>query len=118
MLHPTAHLASFALPTPKTTLLWAARLLSLALVATFSFSVWALVAAHAVTPDPDFMEMKGYSPEMVRMMNVSRSRNEWRGTPPPVRSPLKQILHNIWHNHPAGMMDEMGYTVIRDDSGY
>ena len=70
--------------------------------------------ANAYAPDDDLMKTKGYSPEMIRMTDVQRSRQEWREPPAPVRSPIQNAFHNVVNNNWTGSFDEFGSNIIRN----
>ena len=69
--------------------------------------------AQAETPTIDSLVQHGYSPEMVEMVTIGQSRAEWRGMPPPKRSPMKQLLQNIWTGNVTDGIDPFGYTLVR-----
>jgi hypothetical protein len=70
-------------------------------------------AVLAQTPSIDSMVEHGYSPEMIEMTTIAQSRAEWRGMAPPKRSPMKQLLQNIWTGNVTDGIDPFGYTIIR-----
>ena len=69
--------------------------------------------AQATTPTIDSLVQQGYSPEMVDMTTIAQSRAEWRGMAPPKRSPMKQLLQNVWTGNVTDGIDPFGYTIIR-----
>ncbi|MCX5919764.1 MAG: hypothetical protein NTW61_00330 [Candidatus Melainabacteria bacterium] len=69
--------------------------------------------AQATTPTIDTLYQQGYSPEMIEMTTIAQSRAEWRGIAPPRRSPMKQLLQNIWTGNLTDGIDPFGYTIVR-----
>ncbi len=90
------------------------RLMSLAFVVLTVLAIQLVpYQAQATTPAMDTLVQQGYSPEMIEMTTIAQSRAEWRGMPPPRRSPMKQLLQNIWTGNITDGIDPFGYTVIR-----
>jgi hypothetical protein len=71
------------------------------------------ITAIANTPTMETLQNQGYSPEMIDMTNVAQGRAEGRGIAPPKRTPMQQLLQNIWTNNVTDGMDPFGYTLIR-----
>lgn len=71
-------------------------------------------SAYAYSPEPELLELKGYSPQTIRVADVQKHRQEWRNAPPPLLSPTKRFFRNIFYNNWVGSMDEFGYGVIRN----
>jgi hypothetical protein len=69
--------------------------------------------SHATTPDVSHLVVKGYSPEMIEMVQVGQSRAEWREPAPAKRSPWQGFWHNAWTGEWYAQMDEPGHRVIR-----
>jgi uncharacterized protein YqiB (DUF1249 family) len=65
-------------------------------------------------PDPEFLQIKGYSPELIDVTHVQRYRQEWRYPPPPERTPSEQVLRNIYINDWLGNADPFGSYRIRE----
>ena len=90
------------------------RFMSLAFVALTVLAIQLMPhQAQATTPAIDSLVQQGYSPEMIEMATIAQSRSEWRGMPPPKRSPMKQLVQNIWTGNVTDGIDPFGYTVIR-----
>ncbi len=85
-----------------------AVLLFCALIATMNS------VAGAYAPEADFLQIKGYSPEIIDSIVTQRYRQEWRYPPPPKRRPKDQILRNIFINDPLGNIDPFGSYKIRE----
>jgi hypothetical protein len=70
--------------------------------------------ALAFEPDRDLLSIKGYSPENIDLIDVQRSRQEWKEPAPPLRTPAQQFWHNVWNNDWTGSVDTFGRSVIRE----
>jgi hypothetical protein len=70
-------------------------------------------AAHAFTPDPELLKIKGYSPAVLRVAEVERARMEWREPPQPLLPPKEKFLQNVMWNEWTGSVDEFGSQIIR-----
>ncbi len=84
--------------------------------ALFALSLSAFLAqgvSQAYAPEDDLLKIKGYSPELIRMTDTQRSRQEWREPQAPVRTPVENAFHNIFYNNWTGSFDEFGSNIIR-----
>ena len=71
-------------------------------------------AAYAYAPESDLMELKGYSPEVVKVAEKQRSRQEWRQPQAGTLTPMKRFFHNVYYGKWTEGFDEFGSQVIRD----
>lgn len=74
----------------------------------------SLLTAYAYRPEPEFLQIKGYSPETVDVTVVQSYRQEWRYPPPPKRTPTEQFWRNVFINDPLGNIDPFGSYKIRE----
>ncbi|MBX2861024.1 MAG: hypothetical protein KTR14_07305 [Vampirovibrio sp.] len=84
-----------------------------ALLGIFLGAIAFMPASFAYAPEPDVMEIKGYSPEIINTTQVQRNRQEWRKPPAPPMTPREQFFHNIYYNNWIGGVDPFGSQVIR-----
>lgn len=75
----------------------------------------AASVAHAYAPEGDLMKIKGYSPEVIEVTDIQRSRQEWRQPAAPKRTPVEKFFHNIYYGDWMGGVDAFGNGVIRDN---
>ena len=68
----------------------------------------------AYAPEDDLLKIKGYSPELIRMTDTQRSRQEWREPEASVRTPLEHAFHNVFYNNWTGSFDDFGSNIIRN----
>jgi hypothetical protein len=90
------------------------RLFSLTLAVAAVFGAWGGSTARAFAPEEDLMKVKGYSPEVIRVTDVQRSRQEWRTPVEPTQTPVERFFHNIYYGEWTEGIDTFGEQIIRD----
>lgn len=77
-------------------------------------AVCTAATGWAYTPEKEFLQLKGYSPELIDTAHTQRFRQEWRYPPPPYRTPRRQMLRNVVINDWFGNKDPFGSYKIRE----
>lgn len=71
--------------------------------------------ALAFAPDGELMKVKGYSPEVIKVADQQRSRQEWKEPALLRQKPMEKFFHNIYYGEWTNGMDDFGAQVIRDN---
>jgi hypothetical protein len=71
--------------------------------------------ASAFEPDGKLLKIKGFSPEVVKVADIQRSRQEWKEPAVPRQSPVEKFFHNVYYGEWTGGLDEFGSQVLRGD---
>ncbi len=68
----------------------------------------------AYAPEHSLLEIKGFSPETVNIIETQTDRMEWKRPSPPERPPSKQFLRNVFINDWTGNFDPFGSHILRE----
>jgi hypothetical protein len=69
--------------------------------------------SFAFAPDSELMKIKGYSPEVIRLADQQRSRQEWREPSTVRQSPVERFFHNVYYGEWTDGVDDFGAQVLR-----
>lgn len=70
--------------------------------------------ALALAPEVDLLQVKNYSPQTIRIIEMQRSRQEWKEPASPLRTPAQAFWHNVWYGDWTGSLDDFGSGLIRE----
>ncbi len=71
-------------------------------------------SAHAYAPHPELLDIMGFSPQTVEVIETQTYRDEWKQPPPRKRTVEQQLYRNIWINDWTGSLDPFGSGIIRE----
>jgi hypothetical protein len=72
-------------------------------------------SAPAFAPEGDLMKVKGYSPEVIKVTDQQRSRQEWKEPAILRQKPMEKFLRNFYYGEWTNGIDDFGSQVIRDN---
>ena len=83
-------------------------------VASILLNAAVALPALAYAPEPELMQLKGYSPEVVSTAQDQRKRQEWRQLGVQTMTPMERFWHNIMYNNWTGSVDPFGSQILRE----